>query len=73
MRRTRDRPQHHELIERQLAVVPMAAGDAELLFDIGGRQQLRVLHQFADAGRVLLEHRHDGRQEALPCRQPSRP
>ena len=55
-RSARHRAQHHELVEGELAVVPVAARQAELALQVGGQQQLRGDHLPADAGRVALEH-----------------
>ena len=40
LRRAGHRSQHQELIERELAVMPVAAGDAELPLDVRRQQQL---------------------------------
>jgi hypothetical protein len=40
LRRAANRANEHELVQRQFAVVPVAAGDMELALDIRRRQQL---------------------------------
>src|SRR5580658_2827828 len=57
--RTGHGPHHQKLIERQLAVVPVAADDAKLALDIGRRQQLRGSDRAAQTRRVLLDAIHD--------------
>ena len=47
--RARHRPQHHELIQRQFGMVPVASGNSELCFNVCRRQELGVQYQLADA------------------------
>ena len=55
LRRARDRPQHQELVERELAVMPVTARDAELALDVRRQQQLRCDHLGRRSRRVALE------------------
>src|SRR4051812_40956864 len=49
-------PQHQELVERELTVMPVPAGHAELAFEVERRQQLSGDDQRTQAGCMLFEH-----------------
>src|ERR1700690_238703 len=55
LRGTRHRPDHEELIEGELAMMPMAAADAKFLLDIERRQQFRGDDAAAQSGRIPLQ------------------
>src|SRR5512145_135807 len=73
LRGTRDGPQHHELVERQLAVVPVAAADTELALDVDRQQQFRRDDVTAQPRYVSLEYGQCALEEPVPGRVGVRP
>src|ERR1700688_909137 len=66
------RANHEELIEGQFTVVPVAAVDAKLAFDIEGREQVRMQHAGAQPGRHALQNVQAQLGETLPLVPPTR-
>ena len=66
-RRARDRAQHHELVQAEFAVVPVAAVHVEFLLQVRRGQQFRAGDLLADAGGVLLQLVDEQLPERVPA------